>query len=151
MPEINFEQMRNAARAVFEEGTLKTKQGYAVPARHVVQVIQVVAELLSRNDYAALQELRIKMIGVGVSDGTIEAIGADTAHDILEDGHFMTAATSEIIKDIVKGSPLERVQIGMPSLDVSHYEEQFNERARAKGGAVRFNPPSGKFQAIGLG
>lgn len=98
MPEINFEQMRNAARAVFEEGTLKTKQGYAVPARHVVQVIQVVAELLSRNDYAALQELIIKMIGVGVSDGTIEAIGADTAHDILEDGHFMLLQQVKLLR-----------------------------------------------------
>ena len=139
MPELNFEQMRNTARDVFEKGTLKTKQGYADPARHVVQVIQVVAELINNGDFAAVNELKNKMIGLDVSDGTIEALGAKTAHDILEEGHRMTAATSEIIKDIVKGSPLEPVQIGMPSLDVSHYERQFNERARTKGGAVRFD------------
>lgn len=149
MPELNFEQMRNTARDVFEKGTLKTKQGNAVPACLVLQVVKVVAELIYRNDYFALQELQVKMIGLDVSDETIEAIGANTAHDILKDGHIMTAAASEIIRDIVR-KPLLTEGTRL-ILDVSHYQEQFKERANQVGGTIRFNPSSGTFQSLGLG
>ncbi len=120
--------IRQAYKDVFENGTVRTKNGLSCSARHALNVIQAINGLIPTKP-DQLRELLDAGEATRISDITKEALGSHVT--ILTSVGGVGPTTSQILLDVVKAPTLiSNISWWM---DASHYTEQFEAQARTKG------------------
>ncbi|MEM9469941.1 MAG: hypothetical protein AAF988_07240 [Pseudomonadota bacterium] len=128
--------LKDVLTAIFEQGTIKTKNGQLCPAKHALNVLQALV-MLEQENLEALAELKNASATTRISAGTKEALKSHVS--ILTSVDTLGPTTIQIIQDTVS-MPLRSTPHYNLEVDTTFYETQFEEKAGTKGAIITFQP-----------
>lgn len=118
-----------ACKRVYEEGTVLTKTGKPVAKRHVLDVIAAAHKVITEGTISAAYNFTTAKEGSALPESVTGLFESSIGRLLPEER--VTDVTAEIIRDIAcyQGEKLKTGTIGF-TLDISHYEAQFERLAR---------------------